>query len=155
MYDVLTFCTKFLKYDIELTLNWKHSQCPVKKQLNPGTEGPRCIWYHGLLLHIHPWLLFWITVKRNVLQKHHKIEGIKHDLWINTTFSLWQWDELYLKAWLWLKSELPQGYMQFNVECDFMQYDNKVETIVRIHLRNLLGENNFGSVQRPSQNDRL
>jgi hypothetical protein len=94
-------------------------------------------------------------VKRNVLQKHHKIEGIKHDLWINTTFPLWQWDELYLKAWLWLKSELPQGYMQFNVECDFMQYDNKVETIVRIHFWNLLGENNFGSVQKPSQNDRL
>jgi hypothetical protein len=41
----------------------------------------------------------------------------------------------HLKFWSWLKGELPQGYMQFDLECDFMQYENKVETIVGIHLQ--------------------
>jgi hypothetical protein len=41
------------------------------------------------------------------------------------------------------------------MECDLMQYDSKVETIVGIHLWNLWNENNFGSVQKPSQNDHL
>jgi len=49
---------------------------------------------------------------------------------------------------------LPQGYVQFNVECDIMQYDSKVETIVGIHLQNLLGKNSFKVVQ-PSNKDHL
>jgi len=40
-----------------------------------------------------------------------------------------QWDKLRLKVWSWLKSEPPQGHVQFNVECDTMQYDNKVKII--------------------------
>jgi hypothetical protein len=43
-----------------------------------------------------------------------------------------------------------QGYVQFNVGCDIEWYRNKIETIVGIHLHNLLGENNFESVQKPS-----
>jgi hypothetical protein len=39
-----------------------------------------------------------------------------------------------------------QGHVQFEVECDLVQYDNKVETIERIHLLNLLGENSFEGV---------
>jgi hypothetical protein len=36
-----------------------------------------------------------------------------------------------------------------------VQYENKVEIIMEIHSSNLLGENNFGNVQRPSQKDHL
>jgi hypothetical protein len=46
----------------------------------------------------------------------------------------WQWDELHLKAWSWLKGGPPQGYVQFDMECDLMQYENKIETIMGIHL---------------------
>ncbi len=35
---------------------------------------------------------------------------------------------------------LPQGYVQFNVECDLVQYETKVETIVEIRLQNLLNK---------------
>jgi len=52
----------------------------------------------------------------------------------------------HLRFWSWLKGELPQGYMQFDVECDLMRYESKVETIVGIHSQNLLGENNLGGV---------
>jgi hypothetical protein len=41
------------------------------------------------------------------------------------------------------------------VECDLVQYENKVETVVKIHSHNLLGENNFEIFQKPSQNDHL
>jgi hypothetical protein len=53
------------------------------------------------------------------------------------------------------KRRLPQGYVQFDMECDLMRYESKVETIVGIHLWNLLGENNFEGVQKPSQKDHL
>jgi hypothetical protein len=53
------------------------------------------------------------------------------------------------------KKKLPQGYVQFNVECDLVQYESKVETIVEIHSWNFLGENNFIGVRRPSQKDQL
>jgi hypothetical protein len=45
--------------------------------------------------------------------------------------------------------------MKFKVEYGFMQYDNKVETTKGIHLLNLMNENNFESVQKPSQKDYL
>jgi hypothetical protein len=61
-------------------------------------------------------------------------------------FPLWQWDELHLKAWSWLKGGPPQGYVQFDMECDLMQYENKVETIMGIHLQNILGKNNIKGV---------
>jgi hypothetical protein len=48
-------------------------------------------------------------------------------------FSLRQWDELHLWAWSWLRSALPQGYVQFDVECDLVQHENKIETIMGIH----------------------
>jgi hypothetical protein len=40
--------------------------------------------------------------------------------------------------------------MQFGVECDPMQYENKVETIEGIHSLNLQSENNLEVVQKPS-----
>jgi len=41
--------------------------------------------------------------------------------------------------------------MQFDVKCDLMQYDNKIETIVGIHLWNFLDEIVFGGFQKPFQ----
>jgi len=37
-------------------------------------------------------------------------------------------------------------YVQFNVECDLVRYENKVEMIVGIHLQNLLGESKLKGV---------
>jgi hypothetical protein len=48
-----------------------------------------------------------------------------------------QWDKLHLKAWSWLRSRLLQGHVQFGVECDPVEYENKVGTTKRIHLLNL------------------
>jgi hypothetical protein len=45
--------------------------------------------------------------------------------------------------------------MQFDVECDVMWYENKVETNVKIHLGNFLDENNSRIIQKPSQKDHL
>jgi hypothetical protein len=61
-----------------------------------------------------------------------------------------QWDKLHLKAWSWLKGRMLQGCMQFGVECDRVQYENKVGTTERIHLLNLQGENNPNGAQKPS-----
>jgi hypothetical protein len=41
------------------------------------------------------------------------------------------------------------------VGCDPLRDENKVETIKRIYSLNLLHENNFEGVQKPSQNDHL
>jgi hypothetical protein len=41
------------------------------------------------------------------------------------------------------------------MECDLVQYENKVEIIVGIHLWNLLLEVNLEGVQTPSKNDHL
>jgi hypothetical protein len=65
-------------------------------------------------------------------------------------FSPWQWDKLHLRAWSWLKGKPFQVYMQFDMGCDLAQYGNKVETNIGIHLHNLLGENSFEGVQKPS-----
>jgi hypothetical protein len=83
------------------------------------------------------------------------IEHIRCNLWINIMFPPLQWDELHLKAWSRLKSGLLQGHVQFKVECDLEWYENKVETIFKIHLLNFLGENNFEKVQKPSRKDHL
>jgi len=40
--------------------------------------------------------------------------------------------------------------VQFEVECDLQQYEKKVEITKGIHLLNLLDENNFKDVQKPS-----
>jgi hypothetical protein len=48
-----------------------------------------------------------------------------------------QWDELHLKARSWLKGEPHQGRMQFGVDYDPMQYENKIGTTKGIHLLNL------------------
>jgi hypothetical protein len=61
-----------------------------------------------------------------------------------------QWDELHLKVWSWLRGKPLQGYVQFDMGCDIERYGNKVETTMKIHLQNLLGENYFESVQKPS-----
>jgi len=66
-----------------------------------------------------------------------------------------QWDKLHLKARSWLKGGPLQGCVQFGVECDPMQYENKVRTTKRIHLLNFQGENSFEGVQKPSSNDHL
>jgi hypothetical protein len=52
--------------------------------------------------------------------------------------------------WSWLKGGLLQVHVQFNMECDLVQYEKKVQTIVKIHSQNLLGENNLEKVQKPS-----
>jgi len=57
-----------------------------------------------------------------------------------------QWNELHLKAWSWFKDKPLQGHVQFEVECDLVQYENKVETIEGIHLLNLISENSFEGV---------
>ncbi len=133
-----------------LTLNWRHLSHLARKQSNWG-EGPRCTWCHGSLFHIHPWLLFWIGVGKNVLQTHHKIESIKCGLWIDTTFPLWQWDKLHLRVWSWPRSEQPQGYVEFNMECDLVWYESKIETIMGMHSWSFLGESTLKSIQTPSQ----
>jgi hypothetical protein len=38
----------------------------------------------------------------------------------------------------------------FDMECDLVQYENKVETTVGIHSWNILGESSLKGVQRPS-----
>jgi hypothetical protein len=45
--------------------------------------------------------------------------------------------------------------MQFGVECDLVQYENKFGTIERIHLLNLQGENSPKGVQKPISKDHL
>jgi hypothetical protein len=60
-----------------------------------------------------------------------------------------------MRALLKLRSRPPQGHVRFDMECDLVQYENKVETIVGIHLWNLLLEVNFEGVQTPSKNDHL
>jgi hypothetical protein len=72
-------------------------------------------------------LQFQIGVKKNVLQKCLGIKGIKCDLRVNTMLPPLQWDELHLKAWSWLKGGPFQGHVQFGVECDPMQYENKAK----------------------------
>jgi hypothetical protein len=47
-----------------------------------------------------------------------------------------------LRAWSWLRGKPPKGHVHFNMECDLVRYENIIETIVRIHSQNLLGENN-------------
>ncbi len=66
-----------------------------------------------------------------------------------------QWDKLHLKVWSWLKGKLLQRCVQFGVECDHVQYENKFGTIEEIHLLNLQGENSLEGVQKPSQKDHL
>ncbi len=66
-----------------------------------------------------------------------------------------QWDKLHLKTWSWLKGRSFQGHVQFGVECDLVQYENKVGTTKRIYLLNLQGENNPKGVQKPSSKDHL
>ncbi len=61
------------------------------------------------------------------------------------------WDKFHLKAWTWLRDELLQGYVQFDMGCDLAQYGNKVERIMGIQLQNLPSENNFENVLKPSQ----
>jgi hypothetical protein len=61
-----------------------------------------------------------------------------------------KWNELLLKAWSWLGGGLLQGYVQFEVKCDFVQYENKIETIKGIHVLNLMGENNLERVKKTS-----
>jgi hypothetical protein len=61
-----------------------------------------------------------------------------------------QWYEFHPKAWSWLKGELLQGRVQFGVEYDLVQYENKIGTIEEILSLNLQGENNFEGVQKPS-----
>jgi hypothetical protein len=41
------------------------------------------------------------------------------------------------------------------VECDLLQYKNKVEITKGSHLLNLLNENNLGGVKKPSQKNHL
>jgi hypothetical protein len=65
-------------------------------------------------------------------------------------FTPLQWDKLHLKAWSWLRGGLLQGCVQFGVECDHVQYENKVGTTKGIHSLNLQGENSPKGVQKPS-----
>jgi hypothetical protein len=62
--------------------------------------------------------------------------------------SLGYWDKIHIRAWSWLRGGLPQGHVQFDMKCDFVQYGNKVETIVKIYKQNLLGENILEDVKK-------
>ncbi len=42
-----------------------------------------------------------------------------------------------MKVWSRLKGELLQAHVQFGVECDLVQYENKVGTTKGIHSLNL------------------
>ncbi len=55
-----------------------------------------------------------------------------------------------MKPWSWLKGRLPQKHVEYEMECDLVRYENKVETTMGIHSWNLLGENGFRGVQKPS-----
>jgi hypothetical protein len=57
-----------------------------------------------------------------------------------------QWDEFFLKDWSWLGGGLFQGYVQFEMKCDLVQYEKKVETTEGIHSLNLMGENSLERV---------
>jgi hypothetical protein len=59
-------------------------------------------------------------------------------------------DKLHMKPWSWLKGRLPQKHVEYEMECDLVRYENKVETTMGIHSWNLLGENGFRGVQKPS-----
>jgi hypothetical protein len=41
------------------------------------------------------------------------------------------------------------------MECDLVQYENKIGTIEGIHLLNLQAKNSLKGVQKPSQKDHL
>ncbi len=83
-----------------------------------------------------------------MLQKCCKIKGMQHSLWVDTLIPPLQWDEFFLKAWSWLAGGLFQGYVQFKMKFDPVQYENKVKTIEGIHSLNLLGENNIEHVKK-------
>jgi hypothetical protein len=38
-----------------------------------------------------------------------------------------------MNVWSWLKGELPQGHGQFDMECDLVQHEKKVETTMENH----------------------
>jgi hypothetical protein len=58
-----------------------------------------------------------------------------------------QSDEHRLKAWSWLRGRSLQGHVQCGVECDPMQYENKVGITKEVHSLNLQGENSPEGVQ--------
>jgi hypothetical protein len=45
--------------------------------------------------------------------------------------------------------------VQFGVECDLVQYENKIGTTNGIHSLKFSGENDFEDIQKPFQNDHL
>jgi hypothetical protein len=51
-----------------------------------------------------------------------------------------QWDKVHLKAWSWLRGGPLQGHVQFDMESDLVQYENKIKTTMGIHLQNFMGE---------------
>jgi hypothetical protein len=55
-----------------------------------------------------------------------------------------------LKVWSWLKGGLFQGHVHFGVECDLMQYENKVGTTKGMHSLNFQRENSSKGVQKPT-----
>ncbi len=59
------------------------------------------------------------------------------------------------KGLIMAKRWATQGHVQFDMECDFVQYENKVKTTMGIHLQNLFGEKNLEGLQKPSQKDQL
>ncbi len=138
IYQILTLFFLVVRCPLWLVGLWLHpieGICHVQLEKKTNwCEGSKCTWCHGLLPHIHLWLLLQIGVGKNVSQKCCKIGGIKCSLWIDVTIPLRQWDKLYMRAWSWLKGELPQGHVQFDMKCDLVRYGNKVETIVKIYI---------------------
>jgi hypothetical protein len=61
-----------------------------------------------------------------------------------------QWDKLHLKIWSRLKGRPFQGHVQFGVDYDLVQYENKIGTTKGIHLLKFKGEKNLEGVQKPS-----
>jgi hypothetical protein len=73
----------------------------------------------------------------------------------NYIFQLQKPKFLIVKARSWLRCGLFKGHLQFGVECDVVQYENKIGRTKGIHSLNILGENSSKGVQKPSQKDHL
>jgi hypothetical protein len=66
-----------------------------------------------------------------------------------------QYDKLHLRVWSWLRGGPLHGHVQFNMDCELVHYENKIETTMGIHLCNFLGGNNLKGVQKPFKKDHL
>jgi len=136
--DVFTYYMKLLKYDP--SWHWIENICHIQLKNNiirvKVHSGPNVIDY---CFTNHFSYKLQIGVKKKVLQKHQKIENIKHGLWMNIMFPPLQWDEVHsglvmAKKWATLRTCVIQNGLW---PCVMWK---KIETTKGIHLLNLLSE---------------